>query len=367
MELFLLYFDACFNLAVLILGVVSIFRAQDNNIRLWWGIIMVLLGVVLLYGSADWIYRYNQGGSAYSDCHYGLLRFSPMVKGFIVTVCLSLFSLAALHPAYLTRIKLVVFFIPVLALVIIVICYYLFNGYFTEIHTIQDIVSNISNLDVKVRLFVAVIMLITVPVYFFMPILGDWTSTWRRATPLYYLFLYTMFFMLGYFIAYTLVENRFIFYSASMANTIPCIIFSIYFLLHENPFSYRLAIADKEEEAEDEAALDKMLYNNMQVYFECNLSFTKQGYTLRDLANEMHTSQVMIVRAIKSGGFIGFHEYINFLKIQYFKTLAKAEPGRTVKELMNLCGFSSRSTFYRIFSEFENTTPSEFMAKLTVN
>ncbi len=361
MELFLLYFDGVFNLAVLVLGVVLIARAQDNRLRLWWGITMVMLGVVLVYGSIDWIYVYQSEKQVYSDDHYGLLRLVPMIKGFTVAVSISLFSVSSLSPFYLTKAKFVVFYIPVLLVAQIGFCYYFFNGYFTEIHSFKEIVSNIHQLDVQVRLFILSIVVIVLPAYSLFPILGDWSSAWRRATPLLYIFVGSMCFMLFYYLAYTLIENRFIFYTSSMANTIPCIIFSVYFLLSENPFSYRIAENDIREIQRENNPVDE-LYNRMQEYFEHHHPFVNPDYALCNLANEMHVPQILVVKAIKSGGFTGFREYINFLKIQRFKALAKVSPKLTVKELMYKSGFSSRSAFYRIFSEYENTTPTEFMS-----
>ncbi len=365
MELFLLYFDAFFNLATFVLGIILIFRAHDNRIRLWWGVIMLLMGIVLLYGSVEWIRIYVFENFVYSDNHYGLLRWTPMIKGFTVAAVMSLFPLSSLRPAYLTRVKFVVFFIPVLIVILIAVCYNLFNGKFTEVHDFKGIVLNISEQDIQVRLFLFGFILIILLSYFFIPVLSDWTSARRRATRFMHIFIASLFFMLAYYIAYTIFENSFVFYTASMANTIPCIIFSVYFLLYENPFSYRIT-GGKNENVNQETFVINVLFEKMQTHFQTQYSFVNQTYRLIDLANEMHTSQTVVVKAIKAAGFTGFREYMNFLRIQHFKVLAKADPQKSIKELMYGCGFSSRSAFYRIFSESEQTTPSEFVAKLNL-
>ena len=45
------------------------------------------------------------------------------------------------------------------------------------------------------------------------------------------------------------------------------------------------------------------------------------------------------------------------LRTEYFKQLAAAMPGVSVKELMFRCGFTSRSSFYRLFAGQENMSP----------
>jgi len=68
-----------------------------------------------------------------------------------------------------------------------------------------------------------------------------------------------------------------------------------------------------------------------------------------------------ISEAIKSGGFTGFREYINYRRLEYFKQLAAENSNKNVKELMYLCGFTSRATFYRNFSDKYGVSPSKYI------
>ncbi len=367
MELYWLFFEAFFNIILTVFGVMLIIRAKDNHIRFWWGVCMTILGLVLLYGSAEWTYTYVVKNDIFTVRNYGLLRLTPMIEWFVVSVAISLFSVASLRPNYLTRHKIIDFFIPVLLVITIALCYYLFNGRITKLHTLKDIAENIHNLDVQVRLGIYGVIVVVLLTYFFAPIAGYWTSAWREAAPLMYVFVGYMFFMLFFYTAYVFFENIFIYRLICISNAIGGIIFSVYFLLYENPFSRHIVgdISRGISESHEKYELIDPVYIKIQEHFKTHHSFVDPNYTLKDIAAEMGIPQTRTIQAIKDGGFTGFHEYVNFLRVQHFKDLVERQPGLIVKELMHKCGFSSRSAFYRIFSELENTTPSKYQKDST--
>ena len=89
--------------------------------------------------------------------------------------------------------------------------------------------------------------------------------------------------------------------------------------------------------------------------------YTDQRYNIELLAKSLNKQEHDISAAIKSQGFTGFREYINYLRLEYFKQLAAENPKSNVKELMFACGFTSRATFYRNFSEKYGVSPSKFI------
>jgi len=74
----------------------------------------------------------------------------------------------------------------------------------------------------------------------------------------------------------------------------------------------------------------------------------------------------VIIQAIKSAGFTGFKEYLNYQRLEHFKVLASNNSHISIKELMFACGFSSRSTFYRVFSEQYGITPIKYINSLNI-
>ena len=94
-------------------------------------------------------------------------------------------------------------------------------------------------------------------------------------------------------------------------------------------------------------------------YFQCYIY--DQKYSIKDLAEALNDKERNISDAIKSQGFTGFREYINYIRLEHFKQLIAQNPKKNVKELMFACGFSSRATFYRNFSERYGISPSKFI------
>ena len=73
----------------------------------------------------------------------------------------------------------------------------------------------------------------------------------------------------------------------------------------------------------------------------------------------------LLSTAIKSAGYSGFRDYINNLRLENFKYEAGLDSNRTIKELMYVCGFTSKTTFYRIYSDKYGMTPKEYIDKLS--
>ena len=92
--------------------------------------------------------------------------------------------------------------------------------------------------------------------------------------------------------------------------------------------------------------------------------FINPEYSLSDLLGEMNTNEHRLTNVLRYNGFSGFREYINFIRLQYFKEQAALHKDSTVKELMFKSGFTSRSSFYRYFSSIEKMSPTEYIEKL---
>lgn len=67
---------------------------------------------------------------------------------------------------------------------------------------------------------------------------------------------------------------------------------------------------------------------------------------------------------IQQNGFSGFKEFLNYLRVEHFKKLAAKSPSSSVITLMYQCGYTSRTTFYRQFAEFEQMSPKEYIKNI---
>lgn len=62
-----------------------------------------------------------------------------------------------------------------------------------------------------------------------------------------------------------------------------------------------------------------------------------------------------------------FPDYINRLRVEEFKRMAKEQgtDSYTLNTMSRMCGFGSRSTFFRLFKKYEGITPAEYIKRLS--
>lgn len=139
--------------------------------------------------------------------------------------------------------------------------------------------------------------------------------------------------------------------------------FSIQYLLKENPFSSRYA-DNKEEEAMSEREASDMflsLFIQIENHLYATQAYTNSDYNLHILSETLRIKENQLSLAIKSAGFSSFREYINDLRLRHFRRLIESGSDKSIKELIYLTGFNSRSTFYRNFSDKYGISPTKFV------
>lgn len=153
---------------------------------------------------------------------------------------------------------------------------------------------------------------------------------------------------------------------------LPTILLNVLYLRNENPLSLPPQpveeLKTEEIEAIREIAVSPVVLDvssRMQRLMKQNIPFINPEYSLEDLLNDLDTNEHRFNKALHYEGFSGFRDYINFYRLQYFKEQAQLQRDLSVKELMFLSGFTSRSSFYRYFANVEKMSPSEYMEMLT--
>ena len=152
---------------------------------------------------------------------------------------------------------------------------------------------------------------------------------------------------------------------------VPVVYLNILYILEANPLALPpLPVEELKKEEID--AIQEMevspvvleLANKLQEFMKENKSFTNPQYTLQDLLEDLTTNENRLNKAFHYVGFSGFRDYINYYRLQHFKELAGRRENFTVKELMYKSGFTSRSSFYRLFGNLEKMSPSEYLELL---
>lgn len=347
------------DLITLISGIILIFRAKDNHPKLYWGIIAVGMGLTFSWENIGWL-RIVTDTPEYNFTE--LFNIEKMLKWYALANIIALFPTASLYPGYLNHFRILTFLLPPIITITVGICYLGFNGIITPIYSLNEVIANINNTDVKLRVCIFLLSVFTPLIILFYTMIS--TKTYRRINNNMHLFIGFLFLFLGIYILFTLSINEFIFNLFGITAIIFTALFSILYLQSENPFSGHISMVcntEKEMRQIKNAPQSLPLFSNIETYLKEQHPYTDQLYNIKDLAKSLNEKEHDISMAIKSQGFTGFREYINWNRLEYFKQLAIENPGKSVKELMFSCGFSSRATFYRNFSDKYGISPSIFI------
>ena len=154
-----------------------------------------------------------------------------------------------------------------------------------------------------------------------------------------YLFIGFLFVFLGIYILFTLNINEFVFNLFGIMAIVFTVLFSIQYLRYENPFSNHINMIHNAENTKKTimSQVEKRfqplpLFSTVETYLQEQHPYTDQRYNIELLAKSLNEQEYTISTAIKSQGFTGFREYINYLRLEYFRQLAAKKPKSNVKE-----------------------------------
>jgi AraC-like DNA-binding protein len=358
MSLVELIIELMFDFAAIVLGLILIVTTQTNNNqhRFYWGAISISIGFFLAWENTTWIFTVIHSPIyEYQD----ILNIEKMLKWFAPASIISLFPLASLRPGYLNIKRVIVYMLPFAIILTITICYLSSNGSITKIASMDQILSNIDKFDIKLRLLIFISSILIPLLYFVYPVLNK--KTYRRISPKMFLFLGFNFLLLGIYTLFTLFINSFIFNGFGITSVIFAIIFSILYLRSENPLSIHTGYINNETSHANKVS---PIFFEIEKFMKEKHPFIDSNYNFKDLADTFCVKEQVIAQAIKSAGFTGFREYLNYQRLKHFKVIASQNSQISIKELMFACGFSSRSTFYRVFSEQYGISPVKYLNNL---
>lgn len=353
MNLYYLLAEILLDLVTVILGVAIIIQKTDNLPKFYWGIISILIGSVFIWENVNWIIiRSENPVYEYTD----VLNIEKMLEWYFLATIVSLFPLASLRPGYITGFRLVVLFILPIIITTIGICYLWFGGNITPLQSASMVMANLDKPDVKLRVAIFVFTVVTPFLYFICPLTRQ--KVHRKINRMMFFFIGFLFLLLTIYILFTWCINQYIFNGFGIASLVFSIFFSIQYLKVENPLSDYVEASTGEKVA---GQVPVPLYYVINEYLITTHAYVDPKYSVESLAGSLDEKAANVSAAIKSGGHSGFREYINHLRLDYFKYQASINSQRTIKELMYICGFTSRTTFYRVFADKNGITPTEFI------
>lgn len=121
-------------------------------------------------------------------------------------------------------------------------------------------------------------------------------------------------------------------------------------------YSYILSLLSELESHKENINLSKN-GNNIIEYIQKNVSDV--SLSLESLSSVFNVNPNYISQIIKNNLGIGFHDYLSTLRITKAKELLSGS-SKTIQEIYELSGFSSKQTFFRVFKKLEGITPNEY-------
>lgn len=358
----------------LVAGIIVFIRSSGNSIQRSWGMLAIFLSLLLLYDNTEWIWLFNkdvQRMPLFTEVPLNHLSLWHIVRTVVFFQLFSIFPIASLKPGWMNLTRILNLCIPILLIICIACCYELFNGQYTTLKSFTDIKQNITRQDVVMRLILFIVSVIAPSINFLFPYLRQWLPVRRKQSRG----------MTTYMVCFGLIMSGYIWLMLGTSGLsfnlfgyfviLPTIYLNILYIYNGDPLSQPPLPVENLQSEEIEAIKEievspivLELSNNLQILMKQNKPFINPQYSLPDLLKSLNTNESRLNKALHYDGFSGFRDYINFHRLQYFKEQAMKKKELTVKELMYKSGFTSRSSFYRYFSNIEKMSPSEYMEML---
>jgi len=103
----------------------------------------------------------------------------------------------------------------------------------------------------------------------------------------------------------------------------------------------------------------QQLVARLHEYLLCEQTFAKPDIDTDELVARLATNRTSLFTAIKAVTGKTLQEYVNEMKLNEARQLLEAT-AQPLDSIIELCGFASKSTFYRLFSEHYNMPPAEY-------
>ncbi len=87
--------------------------------------------------------------------------------------------------------------------------------------------------------------------------------------------------------------------------------------------------------------------------------------TISQLARTLATNETYISRALNQSGGVNFNEFINQARVNAAKKMIDKETNLSFLDIALTVGFSSKSTFNRLFKKYQGQTPSQYRQEVS--
>ena len=138
--------------------------------------------------------------------------------------------------------------------------------------------------------------------------------------------------------------------------------------LARRPAAARMPLPELElsdsEAAQARSGSSRHLFDLMVHVMEEQALFTKADLSLADLAAAVHSNTSYVSRAIAEHADSNFNGFVNTFRVQAARRMIHDNLGDIpLQQLIDQCGFNSRSSFYRSFDRLVGLSPSQYIRR----
>lgn len=107
------------------------------------------------------------------------------------------------------------------------------------------------------------------------------------------------------------------------------------------------------------------IFDRIESEITNNKLFTDENLTIAKISASLNINIRYISLALRSKGYINFSNYLNLQRVSYVKQIMSEcdLEKMTLMYIYTTAGFSSQTTFNRVFKNLEGITPSEYIIK----
>jgi AraC-like DNA-binding protein len=157
-----------------------------------------------------------------------------------------------------------------------------------------------------------------------------------------------------------------------IACTLVCLVFYVYFAIRFINYAFIFNTIEEvlNEEPEGEPGEESMPESTVNESFStldsriaqwiADKQFTKQGITIKDTAQQLNTNRNYLSAHINQNKNKTFREWINFLRIDYAKSLLAENPEMELWKIAERTGYTDSKYFSTQFKHLTGKTPVEF-------
>lgn len=335
--------------AILILGGTGMaIRYKKEVFRFCWSLLMIISALVLLTETVIAVHNPE------NFLHPSTIPFTVriLIEWHCIALMVAILCVIGLR-SKLTRFEALFFPAMLLVCVVTAICYHIFIGTYTPLYSWHDIIANINEKDVMMKVILFGISVIDTAYLLFVPIIEKLSSKDVKFTGW---FKFYLFFSVAQPVSFVLYVIGFPF--AGIALVIGCLVFLVSFswaiARNRNPMVVKLKSYTKEEEALA-ASLDK-LNEKMKI----NKYYLDKSLNIDVLTDKTGLTIDEIIVNYTAKGYESFMDYVNSFRYAYYNNLVKQYPCIPQHILISDSGFPSQTDFEQYVKAQEAKSSSNY-------